>query len=158
LIIRAISEAELGPFGIFADEQGAELGSQLKDAWRTGKTRAEWCLVAAHAGGWAGRVLLSASPATPIFIHFFDVDWSRDDADAIARDLIEAAIDAAKREAERDLLYASTYRIHGTRSQIAVGGYSPRPGSRCARGVALAVAARQAGARRRSPVNVQNDR
>ena len=105
MIIHPISEAELERFGIFDDGQGPLLCSQLKDAWRTGKTKAEWCLVAEHAGGWAGRVLLNAA-VTPIFIHFFDVDWSRDNADAIARDLIGATIKAAKREAERDLLYA----------------------------------------------------
>lgn len=106
MTIRPISEAELERFGTVENGQGVLLRPHLQDAWRTGKTKAEWCLVAEHAGGWAGRMLLSASPATPIFIHFFDVDWSRDDADAIARDLIGAAVEAAKREAERDLLYA----------------------------------------------------
>ena len=106
LNIRSILEAELERFAILDDEQGPLLRSLLKDAWITGKTKAEWCFVAEHAGGWAGRVLLSASIGTPIFIHFFDVDWSRNDADAIARDLIGAAVKTAKREAERDLLYA----------------------------------------------------
>jgi len=107
MIVRSIEAAERDRFTSLRD--GADtLARHVAEAFAGGATSEGWCLVAEEGDRWLGRAFLRAAPKgnEQIFVHFFDVDLDEPQADAVARSLIDAALEAPGADDERTLLFA----------------------------------------------------
>jgi len=107
MMVRPIRRAELDRFTRLSDPvDNNALGAHVDRALRAGESSLRWCLVADDGNSIAGRAYLWHRPGNPVFVHFFDVDWSRPDWHHIGSELIGAVANAASEQASDGLLYA----------------------------------------------------
>jgi ribosomal protein S18 acetylase RimI-like enzyme len=120
VLVRPIGRSELDTFVDFSADgaQNERLRSHLERALSTEETSLDWCLVADEGGRLVGRVYLWKPPSSPVFVHLFDLDWSRADWRELGLQLIEAAVDAVSDRDENGLLYALD-RPHSWHSEPA---------------------------------------
>src|SRR5215831_1089389 len=106
--IRPIDRTELARFVAFSgdDAENERFGADVERALQANETSPRWCLIATDGGATVGRAFLLHRTGNPVFIHLFDLDWSRPDWRAVGLDLIGAVVDAVQEGDERTLLYA----------------------------------------------------
>jgi RimJ/RimL family protein N-acetyltransferase len=106
--IRPLRSFERDAFVDFSSDarENERLRSHLERALAARETSLDSCLVADDDGRFAGRVYLWKRPDNPIFVHLFDLDWSRADWRDLGLRLIDAALDAAGETASNGIVYA----------------------------------------------------
>lgn len=106
--IRPLSGSERDAFVDFSGDarENERLRSHLERALAARETSLDSCLVADDDGRFAGRVYLWYRPDNPVFVHLFDLDWSRADWRDLGLRLIDAALDAVSDTASNGILYA----------------------------------------------------
>jgi len=106
--IRPIGKSDLNRFVAFSrdDAENERFGADVQRALGAKETSLRWCLVATDGEAIIGRAFLLYRTGNPVFIHLFDVDWSRPDWRVTGLDLIRAVIEAVEEDDERALLYA----------------------------------------------------
>jgi RimJ/RimL family protein N-acetyltransferase len=106
--IRPIDRTELDRFVAFTgdDAENERFGADVDRALRANETSPSWCLIATDGDATIGRAFLLHRAGNPVFIHLFDLEWSRPDWRAVGSDLIGAVVVAAQESDERSLLYA----------------------------------------------------